>query len=149
MCSGPSFNCTVLGSKDGSCGMTVKQFLDAAGVHAAANCLNASEFIHGSCATLSPNQLELLQLRICSIKVSSNSQELCESRAICNTRCQSCCSLACAIRAVGVCTEDREFTMDCLPYEFSTGSCGWEGHKKETVTVHATNLEPPPGNCRN
>lgn len=61
MCSGPTFNCIVVGSKDGTCGMTAKEFMKAA--------------------------------------------------------------------------EPKEFEMSCLPYEFSTGSLGWEGDCKQFVTV--------------
>lgn len=67
LCSGPSFNCVVHGAKDGSCGLTSKQFMKAAG--------------------------------------------------------------------------DKEFEMKCLPYEFSTGSLGWQGHSKESTELAGKTLQ--------
>jgi len=66
LCSGPSFNVLVRGAKDGTCGLTEKQFMKVA--------------------------------------------------------------------------KDKEFSITCLPYEFSTGSLGWEAHTTEDFELDGKTL---------
>ena len=66
LCSGPTFNANVLGSKDGSCGVDLATFMSEA--------------------------------------------------------------------------TEESFSVDTLPFEFSTGSLGWEGHKKMVRNTRSSSV---------